>query len=375
MNQELILVNPQDFGIEENQVNDLLGNLPQIKSERVILEEAYEDVILLDLDDLETSKKARELRLLIRDNRTKGIEKWHKVAKDYFLKGGQFVDAIKRKEIEVNQRMEEKLEEMEKYAENKEKERIEALKQSRLSQLEPFAEFVPFGIDLGVLSDEDFEKTLNGAKLQMEAKIKAEIEADKQRIEAEKKAEAERIAEQKRIEAQRLENERLKKEAEEKEKKLEERHNKLKPYINLIRDYNATLKLSDFDFEKELKTLNKASVADANFRFEQEAKLEKERKENEAKLEAERQAKAKLEAELKAKKEAEENAEAQRLAEIERQKKEAEKLAKAPIKKQLTQWVDSFDIPDFSQKNDLATEILKKFESFKTWSKAEINKL
>src|SRR5699024_3889200 len=121
------LVKAEDFGIEKKQEKDLMGNLPQIKKERETLEAQYSEVVKLDVDNPESSKKARELRLLIRKNRTKGIDVWHKNAKEFFLKGGQFVDAIKRKEIEVNQRMEENLLEIEEYAERKEAERKERL--------------------------------------------------------------------------------------------------------------------------------------------------------------------------------------------------------------------------------------------------------
>jgi hypothetical protein len=152
-----ILVNPNEFGIEETKANELIGNLPQIKSERDILQKQYDELILLDIEDSETAKKAKALRLLISKNRTQGINQWHKVTKDLFLKGGQFVDAIKRVEVQVNERMEAQLEEIENYHAKKESERKESLRVERLSILQPYSEFVPFGIDLSNLSDEDFQ--------------------------------------------------------------------------------------------------------------------------------------------------------------------------------------------------------------------------
>lgn len=116
-----LTVNPVEFGIEENQANEMIGNLPQIKNERIVFETQYNEIIQMDIENSQTSKKARELRLLIQKNRTQGINVWHKNAKDYFLKGGQFVDAIKRVEVEVNERMETALEEIEKHQEIKEK--------------------------------------------------------------------------------------------------------------------------------------------------------------------------------------------------------------------------------------------------------------
>src|SRR5690625_916450 len=119
------VIKPQDFGIETKQAKELMSNLPQIKEEREVLEKQYKNVIKLEIENPDSWKKARELRLLKQKNRTQGINTWHKNAKDYFLKGGQFVDAIKRKEASVNERMESQLLEIEKYEEIKRKQEIE----------------------------------------------------------------------------------------------------------------------------------------------------------------------------------------------------------------------------------------------------------
>lgn len=321
-----VSVNPKEFGIEEKQAGEMLGNLPQIKIERVVLETQFDEIIKMDIESVETSKKARELRLLIQKNRTQGLNVWHKTTKDYFLKGGQFVDAIKRVETAINERMETALEEIEKHQEIKEQKRLDELEQQRLSKLELYKEFVPFGVSVRNVSDEDFEKILTGAKMQHEAKKEAELKAEQQRLEAER-------FEKERLEQQRLENERLKKEAEEKEKALEKER-------------------------KEAEAERKRIEAEAN-----------------ARLEAERKEREKIEAELKAKIEADKKAEQQRLAEQEQQRKEAEKLAKAPIKKQLQTWVDSFNVSNAPIENELSKDILEKFNAFKTWASKQIESL
>jgi colicin import membrane protein len=324
--RELEIIKPIEFGIEEKQANELMGNLPEIINERQVMEQQYSEIIKMDIEDSATAKKARDLRLIISKNRTQGINVWHKTTKDFFLKGGQFVDAIKRKEVAVNERMEEQLEQIEKYAEIKEQKRLDELESIRLDKLKPFSEFVPFGANIRNISDEDFDKILNGAKLQFNAKIEAEKKAEEERI-AKEKAEAERIR------LQEIENAKLKAEAEKREKEIEAERKK------------------------------QAEI------------LAKQQAEAEAKLKAEQEAKAKIETELRLKKEAEAKAETDRLAEIERQKKEADKLAKAPIKKQLSVWVDSFLIPELNIDNEKKTLITEKFEAFKKWAKAEIENL
>lgn len=360
---KLVKVNPNEFGIEDAKAGELIGNLPQIKAERDVLADKYKEVILLDIEDVKTSKIAKELRLKIRDNRTKGIEIWHKTTKEFFLKGGQFVDAIKRMEIEVNQRMEENLEQIEKHFENKEKERKEALRELRVSELEIYSEFVPFGIDLGEIADEEYTKVFNGAKMQYEAKV-----------EEERKAEAERARLQ------------------EIEKLHIERKEIALPYYQFWSDFEKQmnfgeqsqedfnsfidrLKVAQSEYELEQDRIRQENIRLAKEKAEAEKKAEAERKEAQKKIEAERKEKERIEAELNAKKLAEKKAEAERIAQIEKQKKEAEKLAKAPIKKQLKNWVDSFQVPNSPIENEKAKLILDRFDKFKEWANSEIDEL
>jgi hypothetical protein len=175
----------------------------------------------------------------------------------------------------------------------------------------------------------DFEKTLNFGE-QSEEDFNNFIA----RI---KKAKSDNDAQ---IEAQRIENERLKKEAEARELELQ---------------------------KERAKTEAQRKKA--------EVEAEKLRKENEEKLKVEREAKAKIEAELQAKKQAEIKAENERKEAELKAKLEAEKLAKAPIKKQLSVWVNSFEIPNSSLDNEVSKEIIEKFTAFKNWSLNKIENL
>ena len=324
-----LTVNPKEFGIEESKASELLGNLPQIKSERAELEKQYDEVIKMDIENPETSKFAKDLRKLIKDNRTKGIEVWHRTNKEVFLRGGQFVDAVKRKEIAVNERMESTLEDIEKYAEIKEQKRVSELKDKRIKELELYAEFVPFGIDLGILSDEEYLKVFNGSKMQYDAKV-----------EADKKAEAER-----------LENERL-------DKLERDRRFEIAPYSQFINESPLLREMTDNDykifFDSLVKTKKEYESEQEKIRLENERlKKEAEAKEkalaierqkaiDEAKridderqkeLQAERDKQAKLEAELQAKKDAELKAINDKRLADEKAQKEAEK-AEAKAKKE-----------------------------------------
>ena len=336
----LIKVNPNEFGIEESKAAEMTSGLNQILAERAILSDQYAEVITLELspENLETFKI---LRLKIRDNRTKGIETWHKVNKEFYLRGGQFVDAIKRKEVAENERMEDALLQCEKHFENLEKQRIADLQAKREGQLLAYEVENLQTLQLGTMSDDVFEAFLEASKNKYEAKKEAErVEAE--RIKAEKEAEAARI------EAQRIENERLKAEASERERLAE-----------IERKENE--RLLAIEREKAEKARKKAEEA---------ARIEREKQQ--AILAAEKAERERLEAEIRAKEAAELKAKQEKEAAELKAKKEAEKLAKAPIKKQLNIWVESFALPETLIENETANDIKAKFAAFKEWSTKQV---
>lgn len=155
--------------------------------------------------------------------------------------------------------------EIEKHQERKEAAEREKLKQARIEKLAKFEIETEF-IDLAAMTEEQFTKFYNGQKLAFETKKEQEKQAELDRIEAEKKAELSRKrsleltpyygfynandldlgtisqddylsllneaktakeAKEKADEETRLENERLKKEAEQREKQLEAERKKL----------------------------------------------------------------------------------------------------------------------------------------------------
>lgn len=340
--------NPLQYGIEETKAKELLGDLSQIIKERDSLIPQFNEILKMDIEDLNTSKRAKELRGIIKNNRTKGIEPWHKAKKEVFLRGGQFIDAKRKEEVLVNTRMEEALEDIENHAIKKEAERKELLKQTRIEELKDYAEFVPIGVDLSELAEEEYQKVFIGAKLQTENKIEAEIIAEQERLAKEKAENDIRIAKEKadteERERQRLENERLKAEAEKREKEIEAERK---------------------DNEQKL----------ANERAKAKEEADKIEAKNKADLKAEQDEKDKIKKELQDKKEAEDKAENERKQEELKAKEEAEKLAKAPIKKQLSVWVDGFSIDEINIEHEKKESIKEKFEAFKKWAIKEIESI
>ena len=319
--------NPELFGLEHEEAKGLLGGIDIITAELDVLKNAYVDVIGLEINT-ENLLVFKDLRKNFTKNRT-SREKLRKAKKSYFLNGGRFVDAIFKNIDAECDLMESKLLEAEKYFENLEREKALLLNNERIERVRPYVEDV-FGLDFSPMTNEDFDDYLLGKRTRFENELK-------EKAEAEAKADAERLAEIERQKAIEIENAKLKAEAEVKEKALQKERAEAKAKQDAI----------------ELK-----------------AKQEREKAETERKIEADKQAKIQAEKDDEIKRL--NKIEDERLKKIEADKKEAEKLAKAPVKKQLEQWVNNFEIPLPAVENELSLEIAMKFESFKKWSLTEI---
>lgn len=241
-----------------------------------------EALVVTDASQTHEMKMARTARLALKEIRV-NADKTRKELKEDSLRYGKAVQGVYNVIEYLVVPIEKHLQEQEDFIAIAEAKRKSELKAIREMELHPYAEFVPFGLNFGEMSEEDYNKTLNGAKLQLQAKIEAEQKAEEERILKEKAQEQER-------ERVRIENERLKAEAEAKEKQLAEERTKAKAEREAL----------------EEKARKEKAVTDAKLKAEREEK-EKLQAELKAKSEAEakaiREAEAKREAELKAKQE------------------------------------------------------------------------
>lgn len=358
-------VKPEEFGLEAVKAKDLTSGLTTTLAERSLLEKAYIDTLKLEIteDNLEVF---RELRLKILKNRTQGIESWRVNKKNFFLTGGQFIDATAKMYKDENLEWEAKLLSAENFFENKKKKALEDLQADRVAQISPYLEDAEER-DYSKFDEFEFEAILA-------LKIKKFGEAEKLRKDEEAKAETLRIEEEARIEEARIEAERLKRENEEREAKRKTRSVELREYFSVIEDYNATLDLNEKDYKLELKSI----------KVKMKAKLQEEAKQAKIKQEEQRKLNEGIAEALKIKEDnrLRELAEKKKKDEADKKaaddKKLAEDLAKAPVKEQLRVWVETFfiEVPDnVLLNNDVALEIKRKFEAFKKWSLTQIENI
>lgn len=252
-----------------------------------------EAIVVTDASQKHEMQIARQARLALREIRI-NADKTRKALKEDSLRYGRAVQGVYNVIEFLVKPIEDHLENQERFVEIQEAERVATLKAKREIEIAPYADFAPPAF-LGLMSEDDYQKHLNGAKNLFQQKIEAEQKAEAERIERERKEAEER-------ERIRAENEKLRAEAEAREKQMQA----------------------------------------------ERAKAEAAKKEADKKIQAEREARQKVEAEAMAKAEA-----AKKEIEAEKARAEAEEKARqsAPDKAKLAalaEAVDAIEIPSVS---------------------------
>lgn len=397
MNETTAIVLPSQFNLEEKSAELLQQGLSPIIADRDKMKVIYDSILSLDVESPQTAKMARELRLSLVKNRTQGIDKWHKSTKEFHLRAGQFIDAVRKRENAVNEYMEKQLQAIEDYQEKKREQEIQELFEARAAMLEPYREFVPI-LNYGTMKQEEFDKVYIAAKTTFEVKEKERIEiAEKTaRFEARKNI----LAPYKDTKYVReLSDEYLYDYSDEEfdrvfkvvvhESLIEDLENDRRTEIT---KYQAYFKEPN-EFDYPLGNLDNETYQAIIYRL-QSRKEEQEQEKERLRLENERLRKQQEEERAEAKRKQDEadakrrEAEQKLLEEHRRRKKEEqekrdairkreeekERLRLAPVREGLEAWVDSFRILDYpGNENQTSKEIRTKFDSFKAWAKRIIN--
>ena len=291
---EIVKIEPSEYGLTDETAKNIQMQFAPMLQRMVELEDDFNEVMLLPVENPETAEKAKAVRLKYVKARTATAE-IHKTQKAFYLNGGRFVDGWKNAQLFASQGKEDALLKIETHFENKERDRINVLSSERRELIRPYVEDADTA-NYGVMDQGVWDAFLMGKKIQWQ-----EIE-DAKEYDRQKQIEAAEL-EAKQKEAERIENERIRKETD-------------------------ALRL---ELEKQRAETTRLELA---------ARLELEKKQ----------------------------------AELAAEKANAEKLAKAPIKEQLTKWVESFDIPG-TLSHEKAELITAKFIAFKKWAKAEIESI
>jgi len=356
MKNEIVKIKASDYGLEESKAAEIESMFLPMLAKMRELEKEFNHILKLPINP-ETCQMARDLRLSYVTIRT-GTDRIHKLAKDFYLKGGRFVDGWKNAQAFASGEKEDVLKKIENHFEIIEAEKKAKLKEERIALVQQYVEDVnTFMLD--EMTQPAFDVLLAGVKLQYFTRIKAEKQAEADKLAA---IESERV----RQENIRLDNIRLQKEAEEREKEITAEREKVK------KDNEEKERLVEIERKKNAEIL-----------AAQQAKADKERAELLAKAESERKEKERAEKELadkialteKLKRDAELKLQAEQ-----KDKADAEKKAlKAPDKVKLTEVIRNLIIPDIELKSDesrlIEKDIRSKFVSFKLWCETQIKTL
>ena len=276
----------------------------------------------------ELCNEAKTLRLKYVKVRT-GTAEIHRELKAFYLQGGRFVDGWKNAQLMASQGIESKLMDIERHYEIIEASRIKKLHDKRSVELEKYdVDYVPG--NLGEMESEVWENYISGVRLNYQAKIEAEKEAERIRIQNEKENQLQYL-----------------------------RVNETAPLSEFIDNWDGTdfrkieqavydgmlsdarKKKTEYDqkqeqirkdnlrLQKEAEEKERKRIAEEHKRIAEEHRrneqAEKLRKDNEAKLKKIQDEKDKVAKELEDKRIAEEQTEADRLALIESEKKKGDK--------------------------------------------------
>jgi hypothetical protein len=266
----------KESGVEQQTAKMLQESFSPFFDEAGKVIEESKLIVVTDVSQKYDMAKAREMRLILKNARV-SADKKRKELKEDSLRYGKAVQGIYNVLDFLIVPAEKYLEDQEKFEERIEEKKKQDLIESRNMQIVPVQEYVPSGIDLGSITEDDFQKLLAGAKFQMDAKKEAEAKAEQERIEAAKAADIE----QARIKE---ENERLKKEAEALEKaqakEREENEKALKAEREAREKAEAEKKAIEEKQRKEKenadrKALEEKRIADKKIADEKAAELKR----------------------------------------------------------------------------------------------------
>lgn len=185
----VINVDPKEYGLEEVKAQQIKAQFQPMLDKITDLESRFNEIAAMQKDDPETWAAAKTLRKEYKEARI-AVEKIHKEQKDFYLKGGRFVDGWKNAFLFSTQSQEKKLELIENYESEMKKAAEAALKAERMEILKGY-EYNTEQIEssLGEMSQDLFDNFIVGVKAAFEKK-KAEAEAaEKAAAEAKVKAE------------------------------------------------------------------------------------------------------------------------------------------------------------------------------------------
>lgn len=204
--ETLVPLAPLPPQLPESKALQIQSCFVGVAAEAQVLMEVYPEFVNKEITQ-ELVELATEYKKRVAKTRN-SIEKIRKSEKEFYLRGGQFVDAIGKKLITPLQEIEGNLEPIINHFELLEAKRRADLRDKRWAELAQFTERYPERLD--VMEEEDYQTLLAGAKVRHQ-----------QEMEARKLAEAKAKEEAEAFERLQEENNRIRRESEAKQREID----------------------------------------------------------------------------------------------------------------------------------------------------------
>jgi hypothetical protein len=175
MSTEIVKIDPREFGLTDQTAKNIKDQFLPMLTKMEELEEEFNEIVSLPIEDKETQNRAKELRNRYVKIRT-GTDKIHKTQKEFYLKGGKFVDGWKNAQRLASHSKEERLKEIEEYEIRLEAERVQKLNEDRLVKVAAYVDDTQ-GLELGSMPQDVFDAYLAGKKRMFAERQEAEAEA------------------------------------------------------------------------------------------------------------------------------------------------------------------------------------------------------
>jgi colicin import membrane protein len=289
----MLEISHTEFGIPDEIAVNIQSQFQPMLTKMVELETEFNEIIKLPIEDAETSKKAKELRWKYVKIRT-GTDEIHKKQKAFYLNGCKFIDGWKNAQKFASQGKEEKLQFIENYIENVEKERKENLHKQRYEIIKPLFDKLPLSdVLLGDMDEDVWEAYYNAKKNTYNDIIQSELKAEEERKE---KAILDALEMNRKLEVSRY--------AQFIKEEFDLRNaneTQYKEYLSSLEVFFKEYELERVKLKADAENLKKANEEKEKQLAEERAKAELEKAALEKKIEEEKRAKAKIEAQIKLK--------------------------------------------------------------------------
>jgi hypothetical protein len=178
-------------GLEEQTKQTIIAKFATFLERASEWEQKAKAIKVTDISQVEEMAQAREGRLILKNIRVEA-DRTRKELKEDSLSYGRAVQGVYNLIENVISPIEDYLLEQEKFAERAEAQRLDDLRSVRQKEMILFCNYAPLSIDLGLMTDEEYNKFFTMAKAQHEEELNRAEEAARKKKQEEEATEKER---------------------------------------------------------------------------------------------------------------------------------------------------------------------------------------